>query len=412
MKRVLVVGAGASGLMAAGRAASLGAEVLLLEKMKKPGMKLRITGKGKCNLTNIADLDDFLVQFGKRGRFLRSAFNGFFSHDLIEFFAGLGISVEIQRGGRVFPASESAPEIVNSLFSWCRGKGVVVRMDCPVESLLIGERVLSGVITARGEAIKADSIVCTMGGASYPATGSSGDGFRIAESAGHTIREIRPALVPLEIDGLCCSRLAGLNLVNARVSMFVNGSKKREEFGELLFMEYGVSGPTVLRISGDAVDQISFGKRVELSIDLKPALDPPKLDSRLLRDLDARGTEPVSSILRGLLPRELVPVCLEQAAVAPQVTGSQVKSGPRKRIRNWLKDFRMTVSGSRPLKEAIVTAGGVDLKEINPETMESKIMKNLYIAGETLDLHANTGGYNLQAAFSTGWLAGGSAAGG
>ena len=408
MNKVIVVGAGASGLLAAGRAAYLGAEVLLLEKMKHPARKLRITGKGKCNLTNTADLETFMSQFGKNGRFLRSAFSVFFVSELMDFFTGLGIQLETQRGGRVFPAGGSAPEVVDSLVKWTRGQGVTLKSSSPVAALLIENGRVSGVKTSKGEVFKANAVVLCLGGASYPATGSEGDGFRLAESAGHTIVDIRPALVPLETRPYASTRATGLQLQNVKVSMSADKKKRREEFGELLFTDYGVTGPTVLRLSGDVVDNLRAGARVELSIDLKPALDMAKLEARILRDLESRGTETVSSILRGLLPRELVPICLELTGINPGTAGNQLKSGSRRKLRDWLKDFRLEVKGSRPLAEAIVTSGGVSLKEVNPVTMESRIIKNLFITGEMLDLQADTGGYNLQAAFSTGWLAGGS----
>lgn len=407
MKKVIVVGAGASGLLAAGRAALFGAEVLLLEKMKHPGRKLRITGKGRCNLTNLADLDTFMGQFGRNGKFLRSAFSVFFVPELLDFFTGIGIQLEFQRGGRVFPSSGSAPEVVDALVKWARGQGATLKSSSPVVSLLHEQGRVAGVKTRRGEKIEADAVVLSMGGASYPATGSDGDGCRLAESAGHSIVDIRPALVPLETRPFASTRADDLQLQNVKVSMYVNQKKKREEFGELLFTSFGISGPTVLRLSGEAVDELSSGNRVELSIDLKPGLDTGKLEARILRDLESRGTEAVSSILRGLLPRELVPVCLESTGINRNIAGNQLRAVSRKRLREWLKDFRLEVKGARPLAEAIVTAGGVSLKEVNPATMESRIVKNLFITGEMLDLQADTGGYNLQAAFSTGWLAGG-----
>ncbi len=405
------MGAGASGLLAAGRAASLGAEVILLEKMKYPGMKLRITGKGQCNLTNVADLDTFLEQFGRNGRFLRSAFSGFFTPELMEFFNVLGVPLETRRGGRVFPASGSAPEVVRAIVDWCRGQGAEIRVSTPVESLVMDGGRVAGIRSIQGEEIRSDAVILAMGGASYPATGSNGDGFRLAASAGHSLADIRPALVPLEIQQFDCRQASGLQLLNVRVSMFVNRRKKREEFGELLFMDFGVSGPTVLRLSGEVADELREGNRVELAIDLKPGLDIRKLEARLLRDLDLRGTEAVSSILRGLLPRELVTLCLQLNGIAPNIKGNQLKSDARRRLRVWLKDWRFEVAGVRPLAEAIITAGGVSLKEVDPLTMGSRVVKGLFITGEMLDLQANTGGYNLQAAFSTGWVAGEAAAG-
>ncbi len=411
MKKVIIVGAGASGLLAAGRAAFLGAEVLLLEKMKYPGRKLRITGKGRCNLTNVAGLDSFMGQFGKNGKFLRSAFSVFFVSELMDFFTDLGIHLETQRGGRVFPSSGSAPEVVDTLLKWIREQGAILKTLSPVVSLVLDNGRAVGVETSKGEVFKADAVILCLGGCSYPATGSEGDGFRLAASAGHTIADIRPALVPLETRPYASVRANGLQLQNVKVSMYANNKKRREEFGELLFTDFGITGPTALRLSGDVVDELRAGSRVELSIDLKPGLDLAKLEARILRDLDSRGTETVSSICRGLLPRELVPICLELTGIDPGITGNQLRAGFRKKLRDWLKDFRLEVKGSRPIAEAIVTAGGVTLKEVNPSTMESRIVKNLYITGEMLDLQADTGGYNLQAAFSTGWLAGGAAAG-
>lgn len=412
MKKILVVGAGASGLFAAGRAASLGAQVRLLEKMKYPGLKLRITGKGKCNLTNIAPLERFLDQFGREGRFLRSAFQVFFAPELMAFLEKLGIPLEVQRGGRVFPASGGAPDLVKALVDWNISEGVRLEPSTEVESLLLRGKQVEGVKTRDGRIINADSVILCMGGASYPATGSDGSGFRIASSTGHTVTRIRPALVPLDIANFPCGSAAGLQLHNVDLSMYVDGRKKRSEFGEVMFTDSGMTGAALLRLSGAAVDELEQGRNVDLSIDFKPALSERKLDGRLLRDLDSRGSESLAGILRGLLPAELIPICLDLNGLPSDKRGNQVTADQRRRIRNWLKDFRMQVAGPRPMGEAIVTAGGVDLREIDPRTMESKLVERLFISGEMLNLQANTGGYNLQAAFSTGWLAGESAASG
>ena len=407
--RLLVVGGGPAGLMAAGQAAAAGASVLVLEKMHRPGRKLCITGKGRCNLTNVAPLADFLGHFGPTGPFLRQAFHRFFTPELLAFFAELGLAVVIERGGRVFPASGKAPEVLAALDSWRRRLGVGLRTDAPVERLLVADGRLVGVV-CRGETLPCDAVVLAAGGSSYPLTGSTGDGCRLAAGVGHRIVAERPALVPLVTAGDLAGRLAGLQLRNTLVRLFVDGKKKSEAFGELACTDFGLSGPVILTLSGRVVDALRAGGAVALELDLKPALDEQKLDARLLRDFAARHAEPITSVLRGLLPRELVTVALEQAELPAERPAGVVRAAERKRLRHWLKHFRLTITGHRPLAEAIVTAGGVDTTEVDPRTMASRLVSGLYFAGEVLDLQADTGGYNLQAAFSTGWLAGRAAA--
>jgi predicted Rossmann fold flavoprotein len=404
-RKVIVVGGGAAGLMAAGQAALAGAETILLEKMQRPGRKISISGKGRCNLTNIADLSDFIAHFGKTGRFLRQPFARFFSPELMAFFHAQGLDLVTERGGRVFPASGKAPEVLAVFLAWLRQCGVQVRTSSPVDALLVAEGRVRGV-RCGGREILGDAVILTTGGASYPATGSTGDGYALAEAAGHTIVPVRQALVPLETGGNAAGRMAELNLRNVAVRMYVDGKRTRQEFGELVFTTFGLSGPVILTLSGDAVDALRRGAKVELSIDLKPALDEQKLEARLIRDLTARGNEEMSSVLRGLLAREMVPVCLELTGIDPAKRGGQLSAKERRRLRTWLKDFRLPVRGYRPFTEAIVTAGGVDTREVDPRTMESLKTKGLYLAGELLDIQGDTGGYNLQAAFSTGWLAG------
>ena len=283
--------------------------------------------------------------------------------------------------------------------------------DLQEDRLVLKNGRITGVV-AQGREFPCDAAILATGGASYPATGSTGDGYPLAASAGHTIVPVRPALVPLETAGNPAARMAELRLRNIKVAMIVSDRKAREAFGELEFADFGVTGPVVLTLSGEAVDAMGDGKKVVLSIDLKPALDEKKLDARLLRDFASRGKEEISSVLRGLLPRQMVPVYLDLTEIPPDRLASQVSTKERTRLRRWLKDFRLEVTGHRPFSEAIVTAGGVDTREIDHRTMESRLTKGLFMAGELLNVHADTGGYNLQAAFSTGWLAGHSAASG
>jgi predicted Rossmann fold flavoprotein len=408
-RKVIIIGGGPAGLMAAGQAAQAGADTFLLEKMQRVGIKLCITGKGRCNITNIAELSDFISHFGKTGRFLRQAFSQFFNTDLIEFFNDIGLESIAERGGRVFPASGKAPDVQRVLREWNKKSGVQSEHSAPVSKIVMdGGRVTA--VVSRGKLIPCDAVVLATGGASYPATGSTGDGYRLAASLGHTIIPFRQALVPLETAGDEAQRMDKLNLRNIKVSMFVDGKKKREEFGEIVFSKFGVTGPTVLTLSGQAVDSLRDGQKVALSLDLKPALDDKKLEARLLRDITSRGKEQISIFLRGLVPQQMIPVCLDLTDIPIERKVCDISAKERKRLRIWLKDFRLQVTGYRPFTEAIVTAGGIDTSEVDPRTMESRKIKGLFIAGELLDLQADTGGYNLQAAFSTGWLAGRSAA--
>jgi predicted Rossmann fold flavoprotein len=427
-RSVIVVGGGAAGLMAAGQAAGLGAATTLLEKMNRPGRKLRITGKGRCNITNVAPVPEFVDRFGPSGPFLRQAFHRFFNTDLVAFFAELGIRTVTERGGRVFPARDNAGDVADELVRWVHAQGVTLETHTSVEELLVEGGAAVGVRATRrsprragrsgaddssGQAfvLRADSVVVATGGASYPGTGSTGDGYRLAAAVRHSIVPIRPALVPLETAGDVAARLQGLSLRNVNVSVWAGDEMRAEAFGEMLFTHFGVSGPTILSLSRGIVDALRAGQRVTLSIDLKPALDEKLLDNRLLRDLDAYGKRQYRTLLKGLLPRTLIPVCVDQTRVPADKAAHQITSKERKRLLWWLKHFRLDVTGHRSFREAIITAGGVDVVEVNPRTMESQLVKGLYFAGEVLDVDADTGGYNLQAAFSTGWVAGRSAAG-
>jgi predicted Rossmann fold flavoprotein len=411
--------------MAAGQAAEMGAKTLLLEKKHRPGLKLRITGKGRCNLTNVASLADFITHFGANGRFLRQSFNRFFTSDLVEFLEGLDVRTVTEPDGRIFPVGNRAQDVTDAMIRWIGECGVTLRTQSPVNRLLVdggqitgvevspvsshSKKLLSGSHPESG-AYRAEAVIVATGGASYPDTGSTGDGYRLAESVGHTIVPIRPALVPIKTAGQVARRLQGLSLSDARVRVWIEGKKRAEVSGEMIFTHFGLSGPMILSLSRQIVDALRLKQEVELSIDLEPDLDERELDFHLLRDLEAHGKRKFRTLLGRLLPGKLVPVCVDSIGVSPDKSGHQVTAEERRRLRVWLKDFRLKVTGYRPLAEATVTAGGVDTKEIDPRTMESRVVKGLYFAGEVLDLDADTGGYNLQAAFSTGWLAGRSAA--
>jgi hypothetical protein len=407
--RIIVIGGGAAGLMAAGQAAAAGVPTLLLEKMARPGRKICITGKGRCNITNTAEVAEFIKHFGQTGNFLRQPFARFFNGELMHFLENLGLELVTERGGRVFPAGGKAPAVLAVLLKWLQQSGVEIRPSCPVTELLLREGRVVGV-QAGGRKIPAGAVILATGGASYPRTGSTGDGYRLAAAAGHRLIPIRPALVPLITAGKIAGRMAELNLLNIRVRMLVDGKKKQEAFGELVFSKFGLTGPVILTLSGQAVDALQQGSRVTFAIDLKPALDEEKLAARLRRDFASRGKEEFGSLLRGLLPRQMVPICVELTGIPAERQVHSVSAQEQRRLRTWLKDFRLEVIGFRPIAEAIVTAGGIDTREVDPRTMESRLVKGLYLAGELLDIQGDTGGYNLQAAFSTGWLAGRAAA--
>ncbi len=413
IRRVIVIGAGAAGLFAAGEAAKAGADTILLESMNRAGKKLRISGKGRCNLTNTAEVAEFISHFGKNGRFLRQAFSKFFSSDLIGLLGELGIETVIERGGRVFPKSGQAQDIVDALSRWATAGGAKIMTSARAAGLSIKDGKVNGVKVIRGEersVLDADSVIVATGGISYPGTGSTGDGFKFAGSAGHNIIPLRPALVPLVTKGDIAQRLQGLSLRNVSVKAFINGRKRIDDFGEMLFTHFGLSGPVILSMSGRVVDALINKDKVMLSIDLKPALDEQKLDARLLRDLNEHGKRKYKTFLKDLLPSKLIPVCIDETKISADITCHQITSNERKRLKQWLKDFRFEIKGHRPVAEAIVTAGGVDTREIDPRTMSSRLVDGLYFAGEVMDLNADTGGFNLQAAFSTGWTAGRSAA--
>ena len=405
--KTIVIGGGAAGMMAAGRAAECGAQVTLLEKMGQTGRKIGISGKGRCNLTNSAPLPEFLSHFGRNGKYLRQCFNHFFTDDLVAFFEDKGLPLVTERGGRIFPKSGKALDVVKTLNSWLSQQNITVKKNSPVSSIIVQNNEVSGVI-CNGQRLSCNNIILATGGKSYPRTGSTGDGYRLASESGHTLTPIRPALVPLECKDKKLAQLAGLNLKNINVRLYINGKRKSQEFGEVIFTGSGISGPVILTLSSTVVDYLDRSDLVSLSIDLKPGLDDKQLANRLIRDFEKRGGEAVSSLLRGLIPYQLVDVCLDSCGIPADIDTRNFPAKTRRRLAAWLKDFRLDISGYRDFDEAIVTAGGVSLKEIEPKTMESKYVRGLYIVGELLDIQGDTGGYNLQAAFSTGWLAGSS----
>ena len=406
---VIVVGAGPAGLMSAGQAASQGKSTLLLEKMSSPARKLLLTGKGRCNLTNTAPIEAALLEFNRSGRFLTQLFYHFYHAELIAFFERLGVPMIEQRGGRVFPRSEKARDVAEALITWVERNGVTLQTGTRITDLVIEDQHIRGVITKHG-AIKSKAVILSTGGKSYPGTGSTGDGYALAGQAGHTIRPLLPALVPLVTAGNTAKTLQGLSLKNISVSILIAGKKSEEMFGELMFTHFGLSGPVILTMSGRIVQALEKGAEVIAAIDLKPALSRETLNKRLLRDIQELGRKQFSTLLEELLPKKMIPVCCEQLNIPWAKKVSQISGEERKRLLAWLKGgFRFEITGHRGFDQAIITSGGVDTREIDPTTMESRIIQGLYFAGEIIDVHANTGGYNLQAAFSTGWAAGRSA---
>lgn len=392
-------------MMSAIRAAEHGANVTLLEKMPKVGRKLGITGKGRCNLTNNADIAEFVKNI-HNGKFLYSAFKSFSASDTVNFFENLGVSTKIERGGRIFPVSDDANEIVDALTRKMAVLGVDVRKNSPVTDILVENKKIIGVKVVGDKIFTADAVILATGGLSYPKTGSTGDGFNFARKLGHTITEILPALVPLETEEEFVHDLQGLSLKNVHVKLLSDGKSVDEQFGEMLFTHFGVSGPIILTLSRKAAKLLSDGRFVEIEINLKPALTPEQLDARILRDFDKFRRKTMKNALIDLLPSKLIPIVLDLAYLPEEKRVDDIKQAERRRLVEILQCLPLTIKKTRPIDEAIITSGGISIKEVNPKTFESKIIKNLYIIGEILDIDGFTGGFNLQAAWSMGNSAG------
>jgi predicted Rossmann fold flavoprotein len=405
---VVVIGGGAAGLMAAGRAGELGVPVILLEKNKKLGRKLLLTGKGRCNVTNNSGLDTFIESYYDQGRFLYSAFHRFFNQDLIALLQKYGVELKVERGERVFPVSDRAEDIVAALIRYVRQSKVEIRTEEEVLGISVEEGQVKGVQTSQG-IIACSAVVVATGGKSYPATGSTGDGYQWAAELGHQIITPRPSLVPLNIHDSWVKELQGLTLKNVEVTLLQGKKILGQEFGEMLFTHFGVSGPVILTLSHLVVEE-KIQQGLSLVINLKPALDEDKLEQRLQRDFRKYQRKQLQNALDDLLPRRLIPVVIQLSAISPTKFVHQITKEERRSLVQTLRGLRMTVLGPRSWAEAIITAGGVSLREIQVGTMESKLLNGLYFAGEVLDLAGVTGGFNLQAAFSTGYLAGENAA--
>lgn len=406
MKRVVVIGGGAAGLMAAVIAGREGAKVTLLEKMNYVGKKMGITGKGRCNITNACDMSDFIKNTPGNGKFLYGAYERFTNEDLLQLLHDAGLETKVERGGRVFPASDSALDVRNTFMKLMKHYGVDVHLEEPVKKLLIDDGVVTGVVTDK-ETYHADAVVIATGGKSYPATGSTGDGYILAAQVGHKITDIRPSLVPIVTEESWVKDLMGLSLQNVELSVVAKNKVQAKMFGEMMFTHFGITGPIVLSLShtvGKLMRKKNIGT-IGLDINLKPALSPETLDKRLQKDFDLYSKKQLINGMKDLLPSRLIPLIIELAGIDPQKPINQISKEERQQIGYMLQHMPLTVKGLRPVEEAIVTAGGISLKEFNPKTMESKLVKGLYGAGEVLDIDAFTGGYNLQAAFSTGYVA-------
>lgn len=425
MSKVIVIGGGPAGMFAAYFAAKNGHKVTLLEQNEKLGKKLYITGKGRCNITNAADMEELFQNVCSNPKFLYSAFYSYTNDQVVDFFESYGLRTKVERGNRVFPMSDHSSDVIATLAKALKDVGVEVRLYTKVKELLVGETVvnkdaeadgsvptdtrvtISGVILENGERLQADAVVLATGGISYPSTGATGDGYRFAEKLNHRIVEPTPSLVPFETKETWVRELQGLSLKNVAIKI-VNGKKVLyEDFGEMLFTHFGVSGPMILSASA-AMKPDAFKEQPTAYIDLKPALDAETLDKRILREFEDAKNKQYKNSIQKLLPGKMVPVIIELSGIDPEKKVNEISKEERKNLVNLLKALPMTITGLRGWNEAIITKGGISVKDVNPSTMESKKVKNLYICGEVLDLDAMTGGFNLQIAWSTGYLAGNS----
>ncbi|HIR00075.1 MAG TPA: NAD(P)/FAD-dependent oxidoreductase [Candidatus Scybalocola faecavium] len=406
---VVIIGGGAAGMMAAIQAAQNGYKVHLLERNEKLGKKLFITGKGRCNVTNDCDVETLLKHVVTNPKFLYSAFYSFNSQDMMAFLEKLGLHLKTERGNRVFPGSDKSSDVIRTLERALKDLGVFVHLESRVKKVLIQDNAVTGVEYVHGgktENIPADKVIVATGGLSYPSTGSTGDGYDFARAAGHTVTKLMPSLVPVNIREDWCKSLQGLSLKNVRAGFYQGKKKLYEDFGEMLFTHFGVSGPLILSGSAYILKALEKETPVRLVIDLKPALSFEQLDARILRDFEKNINRQFSNSLSALLPSKMIPVAVELSGIDGKKQVNEISREERHQLVHLLKNLTLTVEGVRDYKEAIITRGGVSVKEINPSTMESKIVSGLYFAGEVLDLDALTGGFNLQIAWSSGWLAG------
>jgi len=404
-KRVIVIGAGAAGLIAAGKASERGNDVLLLEKNDQVGKKLMISGKGRCNITNNTDIEGLIQNVPGNGNFLYSSFYTFSNADLLELLHGEGLETKVERGGRIFPVSDDAHDVVQLLQSYTEKKGAKIQLNAPVDGIVVNNGSITGVKLKDNSFIECSSVILATGGASYPGTGSTGDGYRMAQKLGHTIIPLKPSLVPLVAVEKWVSELQGLSLKNISITIIdKKGRKIYSDFGEMLFTHFGVSGPVILSCSRHIL-QYDY-RNVNLVIDLKPALDEDKLDTRLQRDFEKFSRKQFKNSLDELLPQKMIPVAIMLSQIPEDKPVNQISKNERRTLVKLLKNFTLEIAGSRPIMEAIVTAGGICTDEINPSTMESKLVKGLFLAGEVIDVDGYTGGFNLTIAFSTGYTAG------
>ena len=404
MSKVIVVGGGAAGMMACHAASLCGHQVTLLEKNEKLGKKIYITGKGRCNLTNASDMEVIFANVMSNKKFLYSAFYTFDNNQVIDLFETNGMATKTERGNRVFPVSDHSSDVIATMARILKNDGVEVKLNTTVDRLIIKDKKACGVVVNKKE-IYADNVIVCTGGLSYPSTGSTGDGYRFAETAGHTVVECTPALVPFNIREEWGKALQGLSLKNTAITIYDKDKKLYSDFGEMLFTHFGVSGPMILSASGN-IKADKFKNPLKLIIDLKPAMSEEQLDKRILRDFDENKNKQFRNSINKLLPSKLVPIIIELSGIDPDKKVNEISKEERLGFVHLLKNLTMTINGLRGWNEAIITKGGICVKNINPSTMESKLVSNLFFAGEVLDLDAMTGGYNLQIAWSTGYLAG------
>ena len=412
MRNTVIIGGGPAGLMAAISSAKNGDKVTIIEKMNSCGKKLLITGKGRCNITNNAQMDKFMENTPTNPKFLYGVFNNFTNKDMIELLENEGVKTKVERGERVFPVSDRAQDVLEALLHILKKQNVQILTNTTAKRIIIDdEKNVLGVELDNGKEIKADKIILATGGKSYPVTGSTGDGYKLAKDLGHTITKIEPSLVPLTSHDEVCKELQGLSLRNVAIQLQICDKVVYKDFGEMLFTHFGVSGPIVLSASSYLVktkniEQILNEGKVELEIDLKPALSEEKLDARILRDFEEQKNKQFKNSLDKLLPQKLIPVIIEKTNINESKKINEITKQERQKLVNELKHFKISINGTRPIEEAIVTSGGINIKEINPKTMESKLINGLYFAGEIIDVDCLTGGYNLQVAWSTGYTAG------